>query len=196
LSCANTPDGAQSTTSEKQEASTLKGDVYPINTSKSSLKWEGTGVGHGHNGTFTITEGNLAASEGKLTGGSFAIDVKGITTTDLKGKDSSDLLGHLLSKDFFEADKYPSAKFVITNVTESKEAGANYTISGNLTLKDSTKNVSFPANVTFADKVVNAEAKFVIDRTQWGMFYNSEQSVGDHFISPKVGISVSLTTAQ
>jgi polyisoprenoid-binding protein YceI len=196
VSCANTPDGAKSTTSDTKEAAALTGNIYKIDMASSHLNWEGTGVGHGHKGSFPIISGELSANEKSIVGGNFQIDVKGIATTDLKGKEASELIGHLLSKDFFESEKYPQAKFSITSVAPNESADGNVTISGNLTLKDSTKNVSFPAKVTMAANEITADAKFTIDRTQWGMYYNSEKSVGDHFISPSVGISIQLKAAK
>ena len=110
------------------------------------------------------------------------------------------LKGHLLSPDFFDAEKFGTAKFEISSVEPYTAAagaasvveGANYTISGNLTLKDSTKNVSFPAAVTVSETEVTAKANFNIDRTQWGMSYGNDKSLKDKFISPEVNISLNI----
>ena len=73
-------------------------------------------------------------------------------------------------------------------------AGANYTVSGNLTLKDSTKNISFPANLTMADNKLSAKANFNIDRTQWGIVYGNDKSLKDKFISETVNIKVDISS--
>jgi len=100
---------------------------------------------------------------------------------------------HLLSPDFFETAKYPTAKFEVTG----SEALVNSTegthkISGNLTLKDSTQNVSFPATVTVSENDFAATAKYSIDRTKWGLVYGNDKSLGDKFIYPVVEITLNL----
>jgi polyisoprenoid-binding protein YceI len=107
------------------------------------------------------------------------------------------LLGHLLSGDFFEATKYPTSKFEIT-ACEAVTGDANTThkISGNLTLKDSTKNVSFPAKVDLTDAGLKTTADFNIDRTQWGLFYGNDKSLGDKFIYPEVKITLNISATK
>jgi polyisoprenoid-binding protein YceI len=70
--------------------------------------------------------------------------------------------------------------------------GANALVSGNLTLKDSTKNVSFPANITVTETEITAKANFNIDRTQWNMSYGNDKSLKDKFISPEVNIKLDI----
>jgi polyisoprenoid-binding protein YceI len=64
---------------------------------------------------------------------SFSIDVKSVDTN----QEQRD--GHLKSGDFFEADKYPEISFESTSVVSKDEN--NYTMVGNLTMKDVTKQV-------------------------------------------------------
>jgi polyisoprenoid-binding protein YceI len=192
-SCDNTVEGDKTTTAEAQTEATASGVSYNLDLAASTLGWEGTGVGHGHKGNFPITNGSLNVEGGKITGGNFDINVKGMTASDVTGDEAGKLIGHLLSADFFEAEKFPNAKFAITKVEEATDSVNNATISGNLTLKDSTVNVTFPANVTATDAAVTAKAKFVIDRTKWGMKYGNDKSLGDKFISPEVGIEVNLS---
>jgi polyisoprenoid-binding protein YceI len=69
---------------------------------------------------------------------------------------------------------------------------ATHTITGNLTLKGTTKSITFPAKVAVNDNVVTADANFNIDRTQWGLVYGNDQSLGDKFIRPTVNIQLHL----
>ena len=79
----------------------------------------------------------------------------------------------MAAEDFFNTAKFPTAKFEIT-ACEAKVDGENtHVISGNLTLRDSTKNISFPAKVTVADGVT-ATAKVVINRLDWGINYDKD----------------------
>jgi polyisoprenoid-binding protein YceI len=107
---------------------------------------------------------------------------------------------HLMSGDFFDAEKFNTAKFEITKVEPYKKdgadasvvEGANYNISGNFTLKDVTRNITFPVKVDLDGNTLKAKGNFDIDRTQWNMNYGNDKTLGDKFISEKVNIELDL----
>lgn len=195
VACNNAPEATEAATAEKQEAATLEGASYGIDTTGSSVEWLGTKPVGQHTGTFNIANGQFSLENGTITAGNFTIDVNSLTNLDLKpGDGKENLEGHLKSPDFFDAAKYPTARFEITGVTPlTNDSTATHTISGNLTLKDSTKNISFPAKVNVVDNKVQATANFNIDRTQWGLHYGNDKSLGDKFIRPEVNIKLNLT---
>ena len=197
--CKTTPKGDEATTTDTQTVATTYGNDYLIDTT-SSIGFTGNGVGKNHPGTFKVSEGKITVANGKVSAGTFTINIAGITLTEPAEMIQTKLKGHLLSPDFFDAAKYPTAKFEITKVTEyistgtdkSVVAGANALVSGNLTLKDSTKNISFPAAITVSETEISAKANFNIDRTQWGMSYGNDKSLKDKFISPEVNIAIDI----
>ena len=65
-------------------------------------------------------------------------------------------------------------------------------IQGNLTLKDSTKNISFPAKVTVDANGINAIADLNIDRTLWGMNYKGPNNPQDWFIKKEVHLKINV----
>lgn len=71
---------------------------------------------------------------------------------------------------------------------------ATHTISGNLTLKNVSKNISFPAKIVLKNGKVMATADFNIDRTQWGMTYRADKSVQDKLINSIVNIRFEIVT--
>jgi polyisoprenoid-binding protein YceI len=150
---------------------------YTVDAAGSTLGWKGTKVGGAHNGTINITEGTIAVEKNNITAGNFTIDMKTIKVLDLAGTDGeAKLKGHLESPDFFEIEKYPTAKFEITGsekLTEADAQGNNYKIMGNLTIKDVTKNITIPANVTMDANQFTATSKFNVDRTDFGIKYKS-----------------------
>ena len=83
------------------------------------------------------------------------------------------LHGHFAAEDFFNTAKYATAKFEITACEVKAEGDNTHLISGNLTIKDSTKNISFPAKVTVGE-TVTATGKVVINRLDWGINYDKE----------------------
>jgi polyisoprenoid-binding protein YceI len=192
-------------TEVKQEAAAATGVAYAIDTTATSVQWRATHKGGfaPRYGTIKVVDGSLNVEGGAVTGGSFDVNLNTLTTDPAsvteKDKKSTDLDGHLKSADFFDVAKHPTAKFVITGVTaydSSKQKsllpGATNLISGNLTLKDSTLNITFPAQITVTENDVTANAKFVIDRTAWGINYKTEGSPENWVISKEVEIGFSL----
>lgn len=199
----------QAKTEEKKEAAVATGTAYAIDTAATSVQWRATHKGGfaPRFGAIKVVDGSLNVENGAVTGGSFDVNLNTLTTDPAsvteKDKKSTDLDGHLKSPDFFDAAKYPTAKFVITGVapydsTKEKSLlpGATNLISGNLTLKDSTLNITFPAQITVGENDVIANAKFVIDRTAWGINYKTEGSPENWVISKDVEIGFSLKAAK
>ncbi len=206
-SCSNAPEADKADTKDKQEVKAADGTSFTAD-STSMVTWTGTKPTGTHAGTFKLKEGSLTVKDNNLTGGSFVIDITSLNNTDLAGdaKSKGDLEGHLKSPDFFDAAKYPGAKFEITGVDAFKYDSltmkdviikdATHTIKGNLTLKDSTKNISFPAKVTVTADKVTATADFNIDRTMWGMNYKGPNNPADWVIKKEVNLKLSISASK
>lgn len=159
--------------------------TYVVDAASSNVKWEGAKITETvHYGNVAISEGSLSFTDGNLEAGSFIIDMNSITNTDLADAEyNAKLVGHLKSGDFFMTETYPTAKFEITSVAAATEAGATHTISGNLTIKEVTKGISFPANVTLTETGAEASATFSINRNEWGVVWGgslTEQGIKDY----------------
>ncbi len=183
-------------TTEKQTAAVADGTIYSVDSS-SNISWTGSKPTGKHTGTFKITNGNLSVKDGALTGGTFTIDINSLNNEDLTGDAESKgkLEGHLKSPDFFDVAKYPTAKFEITGVevnTDTAKKEITHIIKGNLTLKDSTKNVAIPARVAVDAKTIAATADFSIDRTLWGMNYKGPDHPQDWIIAKAVELKLNL----
>lgn len=198
--CNTTPKGDAAATTETQAVSEATGIDYLTDKTVSLIGFTGNGVGKNHPGTFRLSDGKLTVTDGKVSAGDFIISINSLDLNEKAEMIQTKLKGHLLSPDFFDAEKYTTAKFIISSVIPYSEVegstsvteAANYTVSGNLTLKDSTKNVSFPANISISESEVSAKANFNIDRTQWGMSYGNDKSLKDKFISPEVNITIDI----
>ncbi len=170
--------------------------TFVINRTSSSLAWEGfEGVkllASEHNGTINITEGKLLVKDEKVVGGKFNIDMNSIVVLDIPADNSRNakLTNHLKDPDFFDVPRFPEANFEITSV----EAGNSDSsiVNGNLTIKGISKNISFPALITKDANTIKANAKFYINRKDWGINYRSENSLGDKMIRPEMGITINL----
>ena len=167
---------------------------YKVDTQNSVVVWTGYKVTGKHTGTVKIKNGTITTDGGMLTGGSFDIDVNSITCTDLEGEYAGKLVGHLKSDDFLGAASYPTATFVITKAIPQDTKG-NYKILGNLTIKGTTKEVKFFANVAEANGMVNASGKITIDRSEFNMKYGSGSffdGLGDKTIYDEFDLQISL----
>ncbi len=165
-----------------------------VNVSTSVITWTGTKPTGSHTGTINLDNGSLTIEEGKLKGGEFTFDMKSIACTDLKAGDGKeDLEGHLNSEDFFNINKYPTSKFVITS-TEEKDG--KLAVTGNLTVKDVTKSITIPATVSEADGITTFKSEpFKVDRTEFGIQYKSKKffdNLKNKFIDDLIGFSFDI----
>ena len=200
ISCNQAPKGDEAKISDKQEASQSTGATFIVDTAESNIRFTGHGVGKNHPGNFKLTSGEISIDGDKVTGGEFTIDIRSLDVEQQGEMFQTKLKPHLLSGDFFNAEKFGTAKFEITK-EEPYEAtandssivkGANFLISGNFTLKDVTKNITFPARIDLDFNTLKGEANFDIDRTQWQMNYGNDKTLGDKFISETVNIELDL----
>ena len=116
-------------------------------------------------------------------------DVAGITTNDERRD------GHLRSGDFFDAEKFPAISFK-SNAIFPKGEG-RYTASGDLTIRDVTRPVSFEIELlgigvdAMGSKKLGATATVAIDRTDFGLTWNMPVPSGV-LVGEKVKIEVDL----
>lgn len=167
-----------------------KADVYTVDVTKSSITWEGKKFAGSHNGTVNLTSGTLGFNGKKLAEGGFVVNMTTIKDADK----NAGLEKHLKADDFFGADKFPAANFVIKKVEGS---GANVNVTGDLTIKGVTSSITFPATIAWnADKTVSATAdKITIDRTKFGIQFKSKSvfsNIGDNFIYDDFTLAVKL----
>ena len=167
-----------------------------VDTDASQVIWKGYKVTGSHEGTIDIKSGNLSFDDGVLTGGSFTIDMPTLHATDLEGDYAAKLDGHLKSDDFFGVNNYPEAKLNITNVASRGTAG-EYRVTGDLTIKNTTKPVKFNTVVKEEGGKYVATADIKIDRTEYNVRYGSGSffdNLGDKTIYDEFDLSIRLVT--
>ncbi|GAB4496720.1 MAG: YceI family protein [Saprospiraceae bacterium] len=167
---------------------------YNVDVASSSIAWTGYKVTGKHTGYVKLKSGNLIWTDGRLTGGTFEIDMNSITCTDLEGEYAGKLVSHLKSDDFFGVAKYPTSKFVITKAIPQDTKG-NYKIVGNLTIKEKTNEVKFHAAVNESNGTINATGKITVDRSEYDVKFGSGSffdNLGDKTIYDEFDLQVSL----
>jgi polyisoprenoid-binding protein YceI len=139
--------------------------ALPIDTARSKLTALGAKVTGKHLLEFSDWSGSVKMDGGNVAGLDFAVKVTAFTT------DSERLANHLRSPDFFDVANHPEAKFVSTGITAAAGKDTTHNITGNLTLRGTTKSVTFPAKVTLTDKEARGTAEFVINRKDFKIVY-------------------------
>lgn len=189
------------TKSTVENTSAADGTKYNANTSESVINWAGSKPGGKHTGTINLQDGSVTVKDNKVVGGKFTINMSTITVTDLKADEGKeDLEAHLkgtgdkVGQDhFFNIQKYPTGLFTINKVEEENGKTIVY---GNLSLKNVTKAVNFPANISITDKAVTIDSDtLVLNRTYWNINYASKSifdNLKDKFINDEMEVKISV----
>ncbi|MCG8697317.1 MAG: YceI family protein [Bacteroidales bacterium] len=177
--------------------SVYSAETYKVDTKASEVYWKGTKPGGSHYGIVSVSSGSIEVDGDKILAGEFTIDFNAIRVDDLEGEWRDKLVGHLKSEDFFYTEKYPYGRFVITKA--EKKSGNVYSISGELTARGVTKEVSFEAKVDIADGKLKGKTDiFKLDRTDWDLKYNSAKFsadlLKDKIIDDMMEIKITLVT--
>jgi polyisoprenoid-binding protein YceI len=152
-------------------------------TEQSKIGFVGSKVTGSHNGGFKKFTGYFTVKDGKPVGNEHKVVIDlGSTWSD-----AEKLTGHLKSPDFFDVEKHPKATFDVTELKENSPG--NYTVSGNFSLHGVEKNISFPAIVSQNGDAVTIDAKFDINRKDFGINYPGKV---DDLIRDEVVIELDL----
>jgi polyisoprenoid-binding protein YceI len=77
----------------------------------------------------------------------------------------------VLNNQVLESDKFPTIKFVSVSISDESKSGETrkFTLNGDLTLRDSTKRVSFPVAVTISKDQLRATGEAELKQTDFGI---------------------------
>jgi polyisoprenoid-binding protein YceI len=173
--------------------------AYTLSTEESLISWKGTKPlikGYVDTGTLKLKSGSkVTVSEGNIASGEFFIDMDSlaVTTTSNTKVAAEKLESHLRSEDFLSIEAYPNAHFVVKSVT-------NGTVTGDLTIKNITKTITFPAKIVSESETrIVADASVILNRTNWDIRYGSGsffEDLGDNLIDDKVGLTLHLVATK
>lgn len=174
---------------------------YVVVTESSTARWKGfLRNGQFNEGTLQVSCPNIQVANGMVRSGTFKMPLSSLQnlnlpTTDLKEQ----LIHHLQSPDFFHMLLYPDLTFRISSVEKYSGgnpqaiAGANYTVTGDLTMLGQPQSVAFPARVTMEGKDMRVAALVQVDRSRWGMNYANDPALPeDKHILPGIDIELDI----
>jgi len=170
--------------------------INNVDLTTSVMTWKGTKPTGSHDGTVAFKSGGMVVEDNVLKSGEFVIDMNTIKNLDMEGSDGAGkIVKHLKAPDFFDVEVYPTSKFVITSVLEVE---GRLAVTGNLTIKDVTKNITIPATISTTDgKTTFKSEVFNIDRADFNVKYGSKrwiEGLKDKFIDDLVEMSFTVVT--
>ena len=143
-------------------------------------------------GTF---RGQFREAQAQLALGEAGARIQGaaaVASVDVKDEN---LAAHLQSPDFFDAERFPELRFVAENVDlENETVGA----SGEITIKGTTKPVevtgalSEPITDGWGNERLGLHLKATVDRTEFGLNWNTPLPTGDQALANAVTILAEL----
>ena len=146
-------------------------------------------VGHAAVGTFRgqFRKVNATIADGVLRG-EVSLDSLDVFDDNLKG--------HLLSPDFFDAERNPKLTFSSTGV---RVDGDRLVVEGDLTVRGVTKRVEATGTINgpldlgdFGGTKLGIDLETVVNRTEFGLNWNAPLAGGKRMLDDDVTLSVHL----
>jgi polyisoprenoid-binding protein YceI len=135
----------------------------PVDSS-SSVKFKVKNLGFNVSGNFSGIKGTITFDPNNLSACKFDVSIDANTVNT--GIDMRD--NHLRDEDYFDVKNHPRIKIVSTKVTPSTKSGVLY-FFGNLTIKNTTKEVSFPFTATPKNGGYEFNGEFKMNRRDFSV---------------------------
>jgi polyisoprenoid-binding protein YceI len=137
---------------------------YKATDDGSEVKFKIGNFGINVDGSFKALQGNIDFDPQNGAAGRFDVSIDaGTVNTDNSLRDS-----HLRNDGYFDTKNYPRIRLVSTKIAATGTAGV-YQFTGQLTIKSTTREVSFPFTVTQAGGGLNFKGTFKIMRKDYGI---------------------------
>ncbi|MBK3494562.1 YceI family protein [Viridibacillus sp. YIM B01967] len=143
----------------------------------------------GNFGSFTA---DIDANPEDLTGASIKFEIEVLSINS----NNEDRDNHLKSADFFDVEQFPKITFEATKIISID--GGEYEITGDFTIKDVTKSVTFEAEYggkgtnPWGQEVVAFEAEAKINRKEFGLTWNTALETGGVLVGEDIKIKIEL----
>ncbi|HTR30570.1 MAG TPA: YceI family protein [Puia sp.] len=137
---------------------------YKATDQGSEIKFTISNFGFDVDGTFKGLQGNITFDPQNAAAAQFDVTIDaGTVNTDNSLRDS-----HLRNDSYFDVKNYPRIRLVSAKIASTGTAGT-YQFTGQLTIKNVTKEVSFPFTVSQAGGGLSFSGSFKIKRKDFGV---------------------------
>jgi polyisoprenoid-binding protein YceI len=143
---------------------TAFGQNYTPTDAGSKVRFVIKNFGINTGGTFEGLAGTIIFDPANLAGASFnvSVDAKSVDT-DVEARDN-----HLRKEEYFDVEKYPKLSFRSTKITTTNKEGYLF-MFGVITIKNISKEVSFPFKQTSKDGGILFDGEFKLNRLDFGV---------------------------
>jgi polyisoprenoid-binding protein YceI len=147
-------------------------------------------------GRFTDFDGTIYAAEDAPEHSS----VSGVVKVASIDTGNAERDAHLRSPDFFDAERFPEITFASTRIRHVK--GPTFAVTGNLTIRDVTREVELEATVEGADtdpwgnERVGIRVRGSINRTDYGLKWQERLAGGGLLVGEEVGLRVDVSAVR
>lgn len=142
-------------------------------------------------GIFEGVSGTIVFDEADPTRSSVVASIPAASVdTGMEARDN-----HLRSADFLDAEQYPTLEFRSTRI---ERAGDHYTITGDLTIRGTTRPVTLDASYLGivpgmrGGRHAGFEATTTIKRSDWGLAWNVGLEAGGWLVSDEIAIELEV----
>lgn len=172
----------------------LDADRYALDASHTHIGFSVRHLGVSNvKGKFNKFEGEIILDESDITKSAVRVTIDAASIDTNNDRRDNDLR----SENFFEVAKFPTAAFVSTRV---EKKGAELQVTGDLTIRDVTREVVIPFTLSGPLKSANgqkrlgAEGSLVINRFDYGLKWN-RMTEAVAVVAPEVRIELSVEAA-
>jgi polyisoprenoid-binding protein YceI len=147
-------------------------------------------------GAFNEFEGTTTIDGDEPANSSVRITIK-VDSIDTRNAQRD---GHLRTNDFLDIENYPEITFVSTSIEH--DGGNDFQVTGDLTIKDVTKQVTIPlefqgaAKDPFGNDRIGFEGSVVINRKDWGITWNAALETGGVLVSEKITLEFEISAVK
>jgi polyisoprenoid-binding protein YceI len=143
---------------------TAFGQNYTPTDAGSKVRFVIKNFGINTGGTFEGLAGSIIFDPANLAGASFnvSVDAKSVDT-DVEARDN-----HLRKEEYFDVEKYPKLSFRSTKITTTNKEGYLF-MFGVITIKNISKEISFPFKQTSKDGGILFDGEFKLNRLDFGV---------------------------
>lgn len=173
-------------TSTEVETRTLPSGTYSVDRVHSTVAFEVEYMGVGTFGG-DVTDFDASLVDGRLSGAAR------IATLEVKDEN---LHAHLLSPEFFDAERYPEVSFT----AETAElAGPEVRFEGEISIKGVTQPATLTGTIVgpvadpYGNERYGLELRTTVDRTAFGITWNAEMPDGSKALSDEVTLKATLS---
>ncbi len=113
---------------------------------------------------------------------------------------NADRDAHLRTNDFFAVEEFPTITFKSTEV--SKSSDSSYTVTGDLTIKATTKSITFDLDFTgeaidpWGNQRIGLEGSTSINRKDYGVEWNAALETGGVLVGEKVTLEFEISAVK